>query len=116
MLATQLCSYEPYERPTAEDTFMWLEDLTSELDPDTVPLPEPIDFEQVYFGGAQQSITPKAEEVTLSFHPRILEGDEGENDAPIPKPKRTSSLTTPPRLDVDDHVRLLRTAPLWGSW
>ncbi|KAG5192650.1 LISK family protein kinase [Tribonema minus] len=31
MLAAQLCEYEPGARPTAEDAFMWLEDLHNEL-------------------------------------------------------------------------------------
>ena len=31
-LAAQLCEYEPDLRPSAEDAFLWLEDLHNELD------------------------------------------------------------------------------------
>jgi serine/threonine protein kinase len=34
-LAAQLCEYEPDLRPSAEDAFLWLEDLHNELDDDT---------------------------------------------------------------------------------
>ncbi|CAM9099951.1 unnamed protein product [Phaeothamnion confervicola] len=44
-LAAQLCEYEPDARPTAEEAFLWLEDLTNELADDGCPRPKPIDFQ-----------------------------------------------------------------------
>ncbi|CAM9837909.1 unnamed protein product [Chrysoparadoxa australica] len=47
-LACQLCEYEQDDRPSAEDTYMWLDDLINDLDDDEVPMPQPIDYMSMY--------------------------------------------------------------------
>lgn len=40
--------YEPDERPTAEDTLLWLEDLCDALPDDLEPPRTPIDYESLF--------------------------------------------------------------------
>ncbi len=51
MLTQQLCEYEPEGRPSAEDTFLWLEDLIHEMEPDKIKPPEPIDYRYIFQNG-----------------------------------------------------------------
>ncbi len=59
MLAQQLCSYEPEERLSAEDTFLWLEDLIHEMEPDEIIPPEPIGYMHIFKNGIASS-SPKS--------------------------------------------------------
>ncbi len=65
MLAQQLCSYEPEERLTSEDTFLWLEDLIHEMEPDEIIPPEPIDYMHIFKNGVTGS-SPKNDRVSTS--------------------------------------------------
>ncbi|CAM9666824.1 unnamed protein product, partial [Ascophyllum nodosum] len=47
-LAAQLIEYDPDQRPTAEDTLLWLEDLSDALPEDVEPPRTPIDYESLF--------------------------------------------------------------------